>query len=46
MVSMIVFGNLFGLLGMFLGTPLLSIIRLFYKDLVKKAEREGEKWFL
>ena len=41
MVSMIIFGNLFGLVGMFLGTPILSIIRLFYIDLLK-AKQGGE----
>ena len=41
MVSMIIFGNLFGLIGMFLGTPILSIIRLFYIDLLK-AKQGGE----
>lgn len=35
-VSMIVFGNLFGIVGMFLGIPILSIIKLFYIDLLKK----------
>jgi len=38
MVSMIIFGNLFGLVGMFLGTPILSIIRLFYIDLLKAKQ--------
>lgn len=42
MVSMIIFGNLFGLVGMFLGTPILSIIRLFYIDLVK-VKQGGEE---
>ena len=42
MVSMIIFGNLFGLVGMFLGTPILSIIRLFYIDLLK-AKQGGEQ---
>ena len=42
MVSMIIFGNLFGLVGMFLGTPILSIIRLFYIDLLK-AKQGGEE---
>jgi len=41
MVSMIIFGNLFGLVGMFLGTPILSIIKLFYIDLLK-AKQGGE----
>ena len=41
MVSMIIFGNLFGLVGMFLGTPILSIIKLFYVDLLK-AKQGGE----
>ena len=40
MVSMIIFGNLFGIIGMFLGTPILSIIKLFYVDLLKAKERE------
>ena len=40
MVSMIIFGNLFGIIGMFLGTPILSIIKLFYIDLLKAKERE------
>jgi len=42
MVSMIIFGNLFGLVGMFLGTPILSIIKLFYIDLLK-AKQGGEE---
>ena len=41
-VSMIIFGNLFGIVGMFLGIPILSIIKLFYVDLLKKAEQGGE----
>ena len=41
MVSMIIFGNLFGIVGMFLGTPILSIIKLFYVDLLK-AKQGGE----
>ena len=41
-VSMIIFGNLFGIMGMFLGTPILSIIKLFYVDLLKRAE-QGDK---
>ena len=40
-VSMIIFGNLFGIVGMFLGTPILSIIKLFYVDLLK-AKQGGE----
>lgn len=42
MISMIIFGNLFGLIGMFLGIPILSIIRLFYIDLLK-AKQGGEQ---
>ncbi|MCY7007444.1 AI-2E family transporter [Fusobacterium simiae] len=42
-VSMIVFGNLFGIVGMFLGIPILSIIKLFYIDLLKKAKQGREK---
>ncbi len=42
MVSLIIFGNLFGLIGMFLGTPILCIIRLFYRDLLK-AKQGGEQ---
>lgn len=42
MVSMIIFGNLFGLIGMFLGTPILSIIRLFYVDLLKIKQGEEQ----
>ena len=42
MVSMIIFGNLFGLVGMFLGTTILSIIKLFYIDLLK-AKQGGEE---
>ena len=38
MVSMIIFGNLFGIVGMFLGTPILSIIKLFYVDLLKAKQ--------
>ena len=41
-VSMIIFGNLFGIVGMFLGIPILSIIKLFYVDLLK-AKQRGEK---
>ena len=37
-VSMIIFGNLFGIVGMFLGAPIMSILKLFYIDLLKKAE--------
>lgn len=43
MVSMIIFGNLFGIVGMFLGTPILSIIKLFYVDLLKRAEQGGKE---
>lgn len=43
MVSMIIFGNLFGLVGMFLGAPIMSILKLFYIDLLKKAEQGGEQ---
>ncbi|WP_338945314.1 AI-2E family transporter [Fusobacterium canifelinum] len=42
MISMIIFGNLFGLIGIFLGIPILSIIRLFYIDLLK-AKQGGEQ---
>ena len=42
MVSMIIFGNLFGLVGMFLGTPILSIIKLFYIDLLKAKQGGGQ----
>ena len=38
-VSMIIFGNLFGIVGMFLGIPILSIIKLFYVDLLKAKQR-------
>ena len=41
-VSMIIFGNLFGIVGMFLGAPIMSILKLFYIDLLKKAEQGGE----
>ena len=41
-VSMIIFGNLFGIVGMFLGIPILSL-KLFYIDLLKKAEQGGEQ---
>jgi len=41
-VSMIIFGNLFGIVGIFLGIPILSIIKLFYVDLLK-AKQRGEK---
>ena len=41
-VSMIIFGNLFGIVGMFLGAPIMSILKLFYVDLLKKAEQGGE----
>lgn len=41
-VSMIIFGNLFGIIGMFLGIPILSIIKLFYIDLLK-AKQRGEQ---
>lgn len=43
MVSMIIFGNLFGIVGMFLGAPIMSILKLFYIDLLKKAEQGGEQ---
>lgn len=42
-VSMIIFGKLFGIVGMFLGVPILSIIKLFYIDLLKKAEQGGKE---
>ena len=42
-VSMIIFGNLFGIVGMFLGTPIMSILKLFYVDLLKKAKQGGEQ---
>ena len=41
MVSMIIFGNLFGIVGMFLGAPIMSILKLFYVDLLK-AKQGGE----
>ena len=43
MVSMIIFGNLFGIVGMFLGAPIMSILKLFYIDLLKKAKQGGEQ---
>ncbi len=42
-VSMIIFGNLFGIIGMFLGAPIMSILKLFYVDLLKKAEQGEEQ---
>ena len=42
-VSMIIFGNLFGIVGMFLGAPIMSILKLFYVDLLKKAEQGGRQ---
>lgn len=41
MLSVIVFGGLFGLMGMFLGVPIMCIIKLFYTDLLNKIK--GEK---
>ena len=29
-----------------LGTPILSIIKLFYVDLLKRAEQGGKEWYL
>lgn len=43
MISMVVFGGLFGIMGMFLGIPIMCIIKLFYNDLLnlrKKEEKE------
>ena len=42
-VSMIIFGNLFGIVGMFLGAPIMSILKLFYVDLLKKTEQGGRQ---
>lgn len=39
MVSVIVFGGLFGLVGMFLGVPIACIIKLFYEDLLEKVKK-------
>lgn len=35
---MIIFGNLFGIVGMFLGVLIMFILKLFYVDLLKKVE--------
>lgn len=40
MLSVIVFGGLFGLMGMFLGVPIMCIIKLFYTDLLNKVKGE------
>ncbi|MDO4690562.1 MAG: AI-2E family transporter [Fusobacterium sp.] len=40
MLSILIFGGLFGLVGMFLGVPIMSIIKLFYTDLINKVKRE------
>lgn len=42
MLSMLIFGGLFGLMGMFLGVPIMCIIKLFYTDLLEKANKKGE----
>lgn len=39
-VSMIIFGGLFGIVGMFLGVPLMCIIKLFYQDILKFKKEE------
>ncbi|WP_022819800.1 AI-2E family transporter [Fusobacterium russii] len=40
MLSVIIFGGLFGLTGMFLGVPIMCIIKLFYTDLLKRIKGE------
>lgn len=40
MLSVIIFGGLFGLMGMFLGVPIMCIIKLFYTDLLNKIKGE------
>ncbi len=42
-ISMIIFGGLFGIVGMFLGVPLMCIIKMFYKDLLKYREEKDKK---
>lgn len=42
-ISMIIFGGLFGILGMFLGVPLMCIIKMFYRDLLKYREEKDKK---
>ncbi|MDD7392456.1 MAG: AI-2E family transporter [Fusobacteriaceae bacterium] len=42
MLSMIVFGGLFGVMGMFLGIPIMCIIKILYRDALEKInEKEG-----
>lgn len=40
MLSVMIFGGLFGLVGMFLGVPIMCVIKLFYIDLLNKAKKE------
>lgn len=40
MVSMVIFGGLFGITGMFLGIPIMCIIKLFYIDLLNLRKKE------
>lgn len=41
-ISMMVFGGLFGIVGMFLGVPLMCVIKMFYKDLLKYREEKDK----
>ncbi|MBS9775793.1 MAG: AI-2E family transporter [Fusobacterium sp.] len=42
-ISMIIFGGLFGILGMFLGVPLMCVIKMFYRDLLKYRKEKDKK---
>lgn len=40
MISMIIFGGLFGIMGMFLGIPIMCIIKILYRDALKKINEK------
>lgn len=42
MISMIIFGGLFGIMGMFLGIPIMCIIKILYRDALKKINEKEE----
>lgn len=40
MVSMMVFGGLFGIMGMFLGIPIMCVIKIIYRDMLENKKEE------
>lgn len=43
MVSMIIFGGLWGITGMFLGIPIMCIIKILYRDALKRVNEKKEE---